>query len=302
MKLKKILIITSSVDETVSYIMKKYSEIVDFFRVDVDKFSEYRFCIGNSGWSISDKYSTIDSESIYSIYYRKPMLPDLRMYDSQYHLLIQRDIISIINGIVDSFPGRVITKPSILRKTENKVYQMIYASKYGWSIPKSYIGNDEEKGGEYTQLMSIIKPLTTGKTYGKNGWELYQTNMFKGIKEDISLTPIYLQQYIRKQYEVRLTIIAREVYAVRIDTKNKIDWRLDYQNHRYTLIICPEDIIKKCYQMMDDFNLIFGAFDFIVTPEDKWVFLEVNPNGQWLWLEQSLNLDISKKILDNLIK
>lgn len=230
------------------------------------------------------------------------MLPDLRMYDSQYHLLIQRDIISIINGIVDSFPGRVITKPSILRKTENKVYQMIYASKYGWSIPKSYIGNDEEKGGEYTQLMSIIKPLTTGKTYGKNGWELYQTNMFKGIKEDISLTPIYLQQYIRKQYEVRLTIIAREVYAVRIDTKNKIDWRLDYQNHRYTLIICPEDIIKKCYQMMDDFNLIFGAFDFIVTPEDKWVFLEVNPNGQWLWLEQSLNLDISKKILDNLIK
>lgn len=70
MELKKILIITSSVDETVSYIMKKYSEIVDFFRVDVDKFSEYRFCIGNSGWSISDKYSTIDSESIYSIYYR----------------------------------------------------------------------------------------------------------------------------------------------------------------------------------------------------------------------------------------
>lgn len=88
-------------------------------------------------------------------------------------------------------------------------------------IPKSYIGNDEEKGGEYTQLMSIIKPLTTGKTYGKNGWELYQTNMFKGIKEDISLTPIYLQQYIRKQYEVRLTIIAREVYAVRIDKESK---------------------------------------------------------------------------------
>ena len=54
--------------------------------------------------------------------------------------------------------------------------------------------------------------------------------------------------------------------------------------------------------MMEDFNLIFGAFDFIVTPEDKWVFLEVNPNGQWLWLEQSLNLDISKKILDNLIR
>lgn len=90
-------------------------------------------------------------------------------------------------------------------------------------------------------------------------------------------------------------------HAVRIDTKNKIDWRLDYQNHKYTLIACPENVIRKCYQMMTDFNLIFGAFDFIVTPENEWIFLEVNPNGQWLWLEQSLSLDISKKILDNLI-
>ena len=83
--------------------------------------------------------------------------------------------------------------------------------------------------------------------------------------------------------------------------KNKIDWRMDYQNHKYTIIDCPENIIKKCYQMMADFDLIFGAFDFIVTPENEWVFLEVNPNGQWLWLEKSLDLDISKKILDNLI-
>ena len=229
------------------------------------------------------------------------MLPDLRMYDPQYHLLIQRDIISIINGIVDSFCGRVITKPSILRKTENKVYQMIYASKHGWNIPKSYIGNDKMISNEYTNSLSIIKPLTTGKTYGKNGWELYQTNIFRGIEEDIDLTPVYLQHYIPKQYEVRITIIAKEVYAVRIDTKNKIDWRLDYQNHKYTLIACPENVIRKCYQMMTDFNLIFGAFDFIVTPENEWIFLEVNPNGQWLWLEQSLSLDISKKILDNLI-
>lgn len=301
MELKKILIITSSIDETASYIIRKYSDLADFFRVNVDKFSEYRFCIGNDDWSISDKYATINSENIYSIYYRKPMLPDLRIYDPQYHLLIQRDIISIINGIVDSFHGKVITKPSILRKTENKVYQMVYVSKHGWNIPKSYIGNDKLISNEYTKSLSIIKPLTTGKTYGQNGWELYQTNIFRGIEEDIDLTPVYLQHYIPKQYEVRITIIAKEVYAVRIDTKNKIDWRLDYQNHKYTLIACPENVIRKCYQMMTDFNLIFGAFDFIVTPENEWIFLEVNPNGQWLWLEQSLSLDISKKILDNLI-
>ncbi len=298
---KRILIITSSIDETATYIINRYSEQAEFFRIDVDKFDEYKFCVDNKGWSISSDCFFISSEDIYSIYYRKPMLPDLSSFDPQYHLMIQRDIIAVINGIVDCFSGKVLTRPSILRKTENKVYQLMYVSKNGWNIPESYIGNSNGKCIKYEKSASIIKPLTTGKTYGKNGWELYQTNLFKEINEDISLTPIYLQEYIPKQFEVRVTIVGRKMYPIRIDTENKVDWRADYQNHRYTQITCPDDIIVKCYKLMDDFNLVFGAFDFIVTPELKWIFLEINPNGQWLWLEQSLKLDISQKIVEYLI-
>ncbi len=298
---KRILVITSSVDETVSYIISRYSNIVDFFRVNVDDFGKYSFRIDNNGWSISNGCSIIDSRDVHSIYYRKPMLPNLSSYDSQYHLMIQRDIISVINGIVDAFSRKVLTKPSILRKTENKVYQLIYAGKNGWDIPLSYIGNNNGDCSKYGEEKSIIKPLTTGKTYGRNGWELYQTNLFRGIDEDISLTPIYLQNYIVKQFEVRLTIVGRQAYPVRIDTQNPVDWRVDYHNHRYTLITCPKDVLMRCYQMMDDFSLVFGAFDFIITPEGQWIFLEVNPNGQWLWLEQNLGLDISKRIVEYLI-
>ena len=298
---KRVLIITSSIDETATYIINRYSEQAEFFRIDVDKFDEYKFCVGNKGWSISSDCFFIRSEDIYSIYYRKPMLPDLSPFDPQYHLMIQRDIIAVINGIVDCFSGKVLTRPSILRKTENKVYQLMYVSKNGWTIPESYIGNSNGECIKYEKSASIIKPLTTGKTYGKNGWELYQTNLFKEINEDISLTPIYLQEYIPKQFEVRVTIVGRKMYPIRIDTENKVDWRADYQNHRYTQITCPDDIIVKCYKLMDDFNLVFGAFDFIVTPELKWIFLEINPNGQWLWLEQSLKLDISQKIVEYLI-
>lgn len=296
-----ILIVTSSIDETASYIMKKYSDVADFFRVDVDNFGQYKFYIGNTGWQISDGKVSINSQDIYSIYYRKPMLPDLGEYDPQYHLMIQRDIISVINGIVDSFSGKVLTKPSILRKAENKVYQLIYAGKNEWNIPDSYIGNNCIECGKYKNSISIIKPLTTGKTYGHNGYELYQTNIFNGTDKDISITPVYLQNYIHKQFEVRVTIIGKYVYPIRIDTENKVDWRADYHNHRYTQIICPDAIVEKCYQMMNDFSLAFGAFDFIVTPEEEWIFLEVNPNGQWLWLEQRLGLDISKKIVEYLI-
>lgn len=298
---KIVLIITCSVDETASYIVKKYSNVATFFRVNVDKFGEYEFVISNKDWRISNECHTVSSGDIYSIYYRKPMLPDLSTYDSQYHLMMQRDIISIINGIADSFEGKVLTKPSILRKTENKIYQLLYTGKNGWNVPNSYIGNSCTECCLYKKGESIIKPLTTGKTYGRNGWELYQTSIFRGIYEDIGLTPIYLQNYISKQFEVRITVIERKYYAVRIDTKNKIDWRADYYNHRYSEIICPDSVIQKCYQMMDDFSLNFGAFDFIVTPDDEWIFLEINPNGQWLWLEQKLGINISKKIVEYLV-
>lgn len=299
-ELKKILIITNSGDETVSYIVHKYNSLADFIRINVDKFDCYQFGIDNVGWYIEYNHMRVTDDDIYSIYYRKPMFPSLHLYQARYHSMIQRDIISVVNGIADSFLGKVLSKPSILRKTENKVYQLIYASKHGWRIPKSYIGNDIEQCNEFENDLSIIKPLTTGKTYGSSGWELYQTNLFKGLDADISLTPLYLQQYIQKQYEARLTIIEKNVYCVRIDTQNKIDWRADYQNHKYSLISCPDIIVEKCMTMMSDFELQFGAFDFIVTPQNQWVFLELNPNGQWLWLEESLELDISRKIVEYL--
>ena len=296
----KTLVITSSVDETASYIIKKYGNIVDFFRVNIDRFNEYYFDVGDKGWSISNHDETITEGDTYSIYYRKPILPRLNIYDSEYHFMIQRDIISLINGLADSFKGRVLTKPSILRKTENKIFQLLYASRNGWKTPQSYIGNNREKCFNYEKTKSIIKPLTTGKVYGKKNIEIYQTNLFRGVGDDISFTPVYLQRYIPKQYEVRLTIIGKYIYTVRIDTQNQIDWRADYQNHKYTQIICPNYIMEKCYKMMTDFELSFGAFDFIVTPQNEWIFLEINPNGQWLWLENKLGLDISKGIVEYL--
>ena len=55
-----------------------------------------------------------------------------------------------------------------------------------------------------------------------------------------------------------------------------------------------------CINMLNEFRLNFGAFDFIVDERGKWIFLEVNPNGQWLWLEKILDLSISYRIVDYL--
>jgi len=276
--------------------------MIDFFRFDVDKLSEYIVVLGDcKTWKITNKKSNkkVTNEDITAIYFRKP--PDLSAYEVAYHGMIQRDILSVINGISDSFDGKVLSRPYLLRRAENKVNQLIFTLKNNWEIPCSFIGNDPEEKIFYDKK-GIIKPLTTGIVRRDNGCDVYYTSCFYDTDVDISLTPIYLQEYVPKKYEVRITVINKKFYTVRIDTKDKIDWRKDYENHKYSLIECPKEIQNKCLKMLKYYNLFFGIFDYIVTPQEEWIFLELNPNGQWLWLEKKLNLDISNKIIKYLIK
>ena len=99
-----------------------------------------------------------------------------------------------------------------------------------------------------------------------------------------------------------LTIVQEKIFAVRINTINQIDWRMDYIHHQYTVISCPIYIQEQCKKMMRDMEINFGAFDYIVTPDDEWFFLEVNPNGQWLWLELNQKINISEEIVNYLLE
>lgn len=305
--MKKILVITSSIDLTVSYIIEKYSEKVSFYRFDVDNLGDYIITIRQNEWKIiNSSKEEIDNNNTRAIYYRKPRFPQLVDYENAYHGMIKRDIITLINGIVDAFDGTVLTKPYLLRRAENKVFQMLYSDECVRLMPKSFIGNSINHVGIKEEDKKIIKPLSTGKVVLDDHIELYQTNIFdktllKGYASEVSITPIYIQNYVEKKYEVRITIIGLSLFCVRIDSLNPIDWRADYSNLSYTIIDCPSEIAKQCFEMMKKMQINFGAFDYIVNNEDEWVFLEVNPNGQWLWLEEELGINISRKIVEYLI-
>ena len=107
--MRAVLIITSSIDVTVDYIIKSYQNEARFYRLNVDELSKYRIDVGEvSQWTITCSNWAIEKSSVYSIYYRKPILPDLSKYEEDYHGMIAKDIISLINGIVDDFEGKVL--------------------------------------------------------------------------------------------------------------------------------------------------------------------------------------------------
>ncbi len=299
------MIVTSSIDITVDYIINKYKKVAKFYRINVDYINNYKISCGkNFEWSIvcNEWDDILYRNDVFSIYYRKPRFPDLSAYEPEYRNMINYDILTLINGIVDSFDGKVLTKPSILRKCENKVFQLIYAVKNDILIPTSFIGNDNETMKGIADKKTIIKPVSTGKVYREDECEIYQTSYFEDFEEDISLTPVYVQEYIKKSFEVRITIIDGKIFPIKIESEDKVDWRRECNRNKYSIIDVPEDILRKSLKILEDFRLAFGAFDYIVNEKKEWVFLEVNPNGQWHWLEKELQLNISDEIVQFLLR
>ncbi|MEM6602917.1 MAG: hypothetical protein AAF621_02605, partial [Pseudomonadota bacterium] len=118
-------------------------------------------------------------------------------------------------------------------------------------------------------------------------------------KDDTALkySPVYFQNFIKKNYEVRLTIVDKKYFPVKIMSRDEVDWRKFGNDVKYSNCDIPEEILEKCMTFMQFFSMKFGCFDFIIQNE-CWYFLEMNANGQWLWLEKELGLDISKAIID----
>jgi glutathione synthase/RimK-type ligase-like ATP-grasp enzyme len=73
----------------------------------------------------------------------------------------------------------------------------------------------------------------------------------------------------------------------------------DIPHEPYTL---PEEIESKCFELVRQLGLNFGCIDMILTPDNHYVFLDINPTAaQWLWVEQLTGLSISEAMADLLI-
>ena len=112
-------------------------------------------------------------------------------------------------------------------------------------------------------------------------------------REKISLCPMIYQQYTHKAYELRVVMFGASYIAARINSQEheetSVDWRKETIAGKEVSIsreYLPKDLIDKCKVLMNLLGIHFGVFDFIVTPEKEYVFLEVNEMGQWLYLEE----------------
>ncbi len=199
-------------------------------------------------------------------------------------------------------------------RADNKFLQKEIANKLGFNIPATIISNNKKALLEFAKRHTniVIKMLQQdfykmpdGEFMGfyVNRITDEQLKKYSGAKEN----PIFLQKYIKKDFEVRYTVVGEEHFICKIESQKSavanIDWRrYDLPNTPHSIISPPSSIKEKVILMMKELSLSYAALDFIVDQSGEWYFLEINPNGQYLWIEDLTGLEISLAIANLLIK
>lgn len=191
-------------------------------------------------------------------------------------------------------------------RADNKMFQLQSAVAAGFEIPRTLISNDPDaimafvEGAEDGQY--VYKPFTP---YMPPSGLITFTSaitvpMLEADRKGVSVAPGIYQAFVKKEFELRITIVGNELFPARINSKHsvkaQVDWRRAIFDDIYTPVEVEEGFREKLLMLHRRFGLFFAAYDFIVDEEGRMIFLEVNPTGQWLWLEDKLGLPISQRI------
>jgi len=218
------------------------------------------------------------------------------------------------HGMLASLKGFRMDHLQHIRHAENKQLQLQVARELKLDTPRTLTTNDPNTVRSFTNSCEngmVTKMLSSFAIYEEGKELVVFTNPVKPEDlEDLSglrLCPATFQESLPKSLEIRATVVGQRVMSAAVDsqvsTRATHDWRRDgarmLQDWKpYQL---PLEVEEKLLRLMDYFSLNYGAVDIILTPDLKHVFLELNPCGEFFWLERSPGLPVSDAIADVLL-
>lgn len=202
-----------------------------------------------------------------------------------------------------------------IRRAEQKPLQLRAARELGLEVPRTLVTNDPAAVRDFYAACDgrlVTKMLSSFAVYDREGREhvVFTNPVGPEDLEDLtglSLCPMTFQERVEKRLELRATVVGRRVFTASIDSQSSAraahDWRRDGvalvdEWRPYEL---PPEAEARLLALMDYFGLNYGAADFILTPDGRHVFLELNPSGEFFWLEHGPGLDISGALADVLL-
>jgi len=319
----KVLIITHSEDnESIPMVINAIeAKGRKAFRFDTDKFPtevtlDVYYGKGTEQLILTCESEELNLQEVSAVWYRRIAIGQLiptTMDEQLREASIQESRVTV-QGMIASIKGFHLDPLPNIRRAENKQLQLQIARELGLDIPRTLITNNPDAVRKFAQECEqglISKMLSSFAIYEGGKEKVVFTNPV--TPEDLEyldglrFCPMTFQEKIPKALELRVTIVGKLIFTAAIDSQSNEKSLYDWRRQGVALIDAweiynlPEDVEQKLRQLMDYFGLTYGAIDIIVTPDNRHVFLEINPVGEFFWLENCPGLPISQAIANNLI-
>lgn len=191
---------------------------------------------------------------------------------------------------------------------ENKIRQLKLAYEHGFLTPKTLITNDPEAVRDWlktTNAPIISKALFSPLIEEENHDSFIFTNKIETFNHSdddaLRISPCIFQQALLPKIDYRVTVIGERVFAVKIERESGLDVPVDWRTGKDDLLFIPTDlpneITAMCRSYVKSAGLIFGAIDLVLS-NGKFYFLEINPSGEWGWLQKPVGLPIAEALCD----
>jgi ATP-grasp ribosomal peptide maturase len=312
----RVLILAGRFDPTCDLVVEELNRrAVPVFRADMADFPlrlTLAASLNGNCWNgtLTNDRRTLDLPTVRSVYYRRPARPQFpEGMSAEARKVAETEARWGFGGLLSALPCRWLPPPGKAADAEYKPLQLRVAAEAGLSVPRTLITNDPDAARDFAEAVGgpvVYKPFfhVRGTVQGQT------VAVYANIVSpddlphpDVATTAHLFQEWVPKAHEVRLTAIGGRIFAAEIHADSSaghIDWRSDYDSHTYRICEPPPDVAVGALRMLDRLGLPYGAFDFVVTPEGEWRFLEVNPSGQYGFIEQATGLPITAAICDYL--
>lgn len=253
----------------------------------------------------------VELEEVHAVWYRSPeayRMPDELSAPERQHAFLEAKY--GLGGILSSLPVFWVNHPARMADAAYKPVQLVRAHECGLTVPDTAITNEADTVRAFASEGRTVTKLLGANTISEEGtrklsWTRVLDDDDLADLRGIEVTTHLVQRWVPKAFEVRVIVLGHHLTAAAIHASNAasyVDWRSDYDALSYELIEPPSDVTEGVHALMRSLGLVYGALDFVVTPEGEWVFLEVDPGGQYGWIESCTGAPLTSVLADLLTK
>ena len=280
------------------------------FRLDTDRFpTDARLSLCEDGtFELTFRGRSLSSRAIRSVWYRRHVQPEFPLgTEPRFIEFGEREARAHLTGALLGLGDvKWMSHPAALWAAEKKPYQMRVADSLGFTLPITRVTNDPGVAQELGTARTLVaKAVSSGYIAAESGYDAIFTSAVRdGDLQDLeglSLAPVTFQEWVPKRSDIRVTVVGDDVFATEILSQgresSRIDWRAtdtaDLPHRRFEL---PAPEAQRCADLVSRLGLTFGAIDLVLDEDGALKFLEVNPNGEWMWIEDLVGYPVSDSI------